>query len=80
MKLTLQSQALGGTPLDAEFEQAENSQGLMILSRNASGDMDNKIIVALSQACLKNHISSLRFNFHYVGGIGSEKAEIKIFT
>jgi len=77
MKLTIQSPALGGSSLDAEFEEAENSQGLVILSHNASGDMNNKIILALSQACIKNQISSLRFNFHYVGGIGSEKAEIQ---
>ncbi len=76
MKLTIQTQSLGGTVLSAEFEEAENSQGLMILSHNASGDMDNKIVVALSRECLRRNISSLRFNFHYVGGIGSEKAEI----
>ena len=77
MKLIIHSQALGGTDLEAEFEKAENSEGIMLLFHNASGDMNNEILVALASACFKRNISSLRCNFHYVNGVGSEKAEWK---
>lgn len=75
MELTIHSQALGGSDLQAEFEQADKPEGLIILSHNAGGDMNNKIIKALAKACLERNISALRYNFHYVGGVGSEAAE-----
>lgn len=71
--IQLQSTAKGKI-LSAIFTKNKSPKGAILLLHNTSGNMNNPIIKMTAEEAGKRGYDSLRFNYHYVEGIGSKKA------